>query len=117
MFSQVAEGPVAIRRELRQSYLEMAKLSASQVEIVIDAGTQFMIYERATQRKYKKLKEENLPGPGARERLTVQFQAAHAELMKRAEDMVRALENDLGPEAFQKLLLFVRTKVKSETHM
>lgn len=117
MFSFLGDGPKPPTRDFRLGYLEKATLSPKEFDIVFDAASQFMIYERATQRKYKKLKEENPPGPGARERLIPQIQAAHAELMQRAQDLVRVLEDQLGPTAFQRLLGFVRTKVKSEMQL
>ena len=114
MFSFLGDGPKPPTRDFRVSYMEKAKLTPSQLDIVVDAASQLMIYERATQRKYKKLKAENPPGPGARDRLAPQIHAAYDDLMRQADDIIRALESDLDHAAFQNLLEFVRTKVKSE---
>ncbi len=117
MFFQISDGPAALARGNRYDYMGKANLSQEQVDIVIDAANQYRIYSNAAIRRMSraKLEERATAETEGSARLAARLKGIEAKVKENLAEVLRTLESDLGVMGYQKLLAFVRTKVKAET--
>lgn len=106
LFLQVADGNVNWTLQDRLAYLSPSGLSAEERGLVIDSGNKYRIALNSCARSVKKLP---MPKDHARIRQLAD------ELDRTQRDIMKSLEDDLGPTPYRKLLAFVNTKVRSET--
>jgi hypothetical protein len=105
MFMHCADGAVLWDLDTRLSYLKSSNLSKEQMLRVIEAGNEYWIALNKFTRAVKKLPLPRDPKA---------IRSLLDELDRRQEEIRYDLETDLGPAAYQKLLDFVNTKVKSD---
>ena len=115
LFMITSDGPHGLPRATRQSYLAGAGLTEPQIDLVIDAANQYRVAMNAGNRKMQQLKAPWPKGQPLPENILLQFDAIFDSVVAKQGEIRKALESELGPEPFRKLLEFVRTRVKSDT--
>jgi hypothetical protein len=107
MFTLICDGPVPQPSSLRGSYMSTGGLTQSEQDVVTIAAVKYTLAVNDAVKGWREAKKVPSAGRAAR------IDAVSRQLDNTVEDLRRAVESELGPDAYQKLVRFVETKVKS----
>lgn len=116
MFLMISDGPAALTRPTRLGYMEKAALPEKQIDIIIDAANQYRIFSNMAIWRAVQAKADSRTSSGTliEETFRPRWKIIQGDLDGHLADILLALEIDLGQTDYQKLLAFIRTKVKAE---
>jgi hypothetical protein len=107
MLGFICDGPVPQPWALRGSYMSTSGLTQAEQDVVTIAAVKYTLAVNEAVKGWREAKKGQPAGRADR------IDAVSRQLDNTVEDLRNSLESELGRDAYQKLVRFIETKVKS----
>jgi hypothetical protein len=107
MLTMICDGPVPQPWPNRGDYMSSSGLTQAQQDVVTIAAVKYVLAANDAVKGWREAKKG--PAEGKMDRIN----AVSLQLKLTVEDLRKSVESELGPDAYQQLVRFIETRVKS----